>query len=423
MAPSDDPPAAAEAADVLDAVADRIEEEASSGDDEVAAWQAKLGQAHISAQAHAALSESREQLDAAWQRHDPATDAPPTGKLRHVRRAAMVTMRGVTDQQVAFNGTLVVAVDRLTRVVEELATRLEVVDALVERTDEGLARAQAGVATAAVQIDDLAGEVAEVAAAVAGLAERAQVVEAATADQRRLLGATRAREDLVLRAARAPGGTGAAVLADEADAADAALLRRLGAAGRPRPEVLVAWARSLAEIVAEAASGAPVLDLDPDRGEWLDVWAELDVIGRGADADAARAHALVERGHDVVAADPLAHLAATADGSLGAITAAVFADVRPLGDVVAVVDHAVRALRPGGALVLAAAHPGTPADDALWADPRRRPRHPDALVLLALERGFAEAQTVELPEPGDPDAPPRAYALVARAAGGPTASS
>lgn len=436
MPPPDETPTPPDAAEVLDAVADRIEEgdgaEAPAPADEeidgASAWMARLAAAHLTPRGHEALQESRDHLDAAWAAHDPVADAPaPTGRLRQVHQTARDAMEPMSVQQVGYNRELVVAVDRLTRVVEDVATHLEVVDEVDRRAEEGLGRVQAGVATTAVQLDDLAGEVAELAAVVAGLVERVEAVEAATADQRQLLGATRAREDLVLRTVRdaAPAGPSgpAAVLADEADAADAVLLRRLGAAGRPRPEVLVAWARAVAPVVGEAATGAPVLDLDPDRGEWLDVWAELDVVGRGADADPLRAQALVERGHDVVGIDPVAHLAAVADGSVGAVTAAALADVRPLTDLVAVVDQAARVLRPGGALVLAAAHPSTAAGaDALWADPRRRPLHPDALVLLALERGFAEAEVVDLPEPGDPDGDPRAYALVARAAGGAAAS-
>jgi len=203
-------------------------------------------------------------------------------------------------------------------------------------------------------------------------------------------------------------------MADEADAVDATLLRRLAAAGRPDPEVVRGWARVLADAVVGAATAAPVLDLASDRGEWLDVWAELGIEASGVDDVDERVEALRGRGHDVASADPLSHLAERPAGSLGAVTAAVLADVGPLVELVDLVDHAREALRPGGLLVLAAADlaSGSTADPQ-WADPRRRLLHPATLTLLALERGFAEADVVVLPG----DAP--AYALVARTAGGP----
>lgn len=409
----------------IDAVADRAAEAGTDatddgdGDDEVAAWQAKLARAAISPKAQEALTAARHHLDNAWHSSDAGTEDAPAGKLRHAHRVALVGMKHVTSHQVPFNRELVVAIDRLTRVVEELATRLSVVDELEERYDATLRRAQAGVATAGVQIDDLAGELAEALDGLTDATARLAALEAAVADQRQLLGSTRAREDVVLRALRDAPATAPAALAAEADAVDAALVRRLAAAGRPRPEVVVAWARQLEPAVAAAGTGAPVLDLDPDRGEWLDVWAGLDGGATGVESDPARAAALRERGHDVVDGDPVAHLAGLPAGSLGAVTAVALADVRPLAELVAVVDAAGAALRPGGVLVLGFADPGGAATgDVLWADPRRRPLHPALLELLAFERGFAEAEVVPLDAGDGEDDGPQALALVARTAGG-----
>lgn len=421
------PPGPAEAIDAVaaraataEAPADGAEEE----DDEVAAWQAQLAQAAISPRAQEALTAARHHLDNAWHSSDAGTEDAPAGRLRHAHKVALVGMKHVTSHQVPFNRELVVAIDRLTRVVEELATRLSVVDELEERYDATLRRAQAGVATAGVQIDDLAGELAEAVGRLEDLTARLATAEATLADQRQLLGATRAREDLVLRTLRdgvhEAGAGPAEVLASEAGRVGPALLRRLAHAGRPRPEAVVAWARRLEPVVAAAAAGAPVLDLDPDRGEWLDVWAGLDGGAQGVESDPTLAAALRGRGHDVADGDPAAHLAGRPAGSLGAVTALALADVRPLADLVAVVDAAGTALRPGGVLVLGFADPagahgpgaqGEPDGAVLWADPRRRPVHPATLELLALERGFAEAETTPL---GD-----GLLALVARTAGGP----
>jgi hypothetical protein len=270
------------------------------------------------------------------------------------------------------------------------------------------------VATAGVQIDDLAGELAEVLDGLEDATARLAAVEATVADQRQVLGATRAREDVVLRALReAPTGDATRSLGDEAEQVDAALVRRLAAAGRPRPEVVVGWARQLEPVIAAAAAGAPVLDLDPDRGEWLDVWAGLEGTATGVESDPTIAASLRERGHDVAEGDPATQLAERPAGSLGAVTAVALAGVRPLAELVAVVDGASTALRPGGVLVLVVADPAGSPTDVLWADPRRRPLHPATLELLAFERGFAEAEVVTLD--GDDV---RALALVARTAGG-----
>ncbi len=412
--------------------------------DEVQEWQDRVAAAALSPRAHAALTESRDHLNAAWQASDAGTESAPAGKLRHAHKAALVGMRHVTSHQVPFNRELVVAVDRLTRVVEELATRLEVVDEMDDRSATGLRRLQAGVATLGVQLDDGAGELADLAEVVADLADRLGATERALAHQRQVVGSTRAREDLVLRTLRAaaadatpadamstdgepaeadarlaPADRLLAADAREAVAADAALLRRLAAAGHPRSEVVVDWARQLEPVVAAAAAGAPVVDLDSDRGEWLDVWATLDGPARGTESDPAAADLLRERGHQVAVGDPAELLATLPAGSVGAVTSVALADVRPLGELVAVVDASVAALRPGGALVLVAADPAGAPVDILWADLRRRPVHPETLVLLALDRGFAEADVVALTAPdGAAGDGPRAYALVARAPGG-----
>ncbi|HEX7132883.1 MAG TPA: hypothetical protein VF228_09920 [Iamia sp.] len=411
-------------ATAIDAVADRAAEAETEegGADEVAAWKARLAQAAISPRAHDALTAARHHLNNAWESSDAGTEDAPAGRLRHAHKVALVGMKHVTSHQVPFNRELVVAVDRLTRVVEELATRLSVVDELEERYDATLRRAQAGVATAGVQIDDLAGELAEALDGLEDATARLAALEASVADQRQLIGATRAREDVVLRALKEAPASAAETVSRESEQIDTALVRRLAAAGRPRPEVVVAWARQLEPIVAAAAAGAPVLDLEPDRGEWLDVWSGLDGGATGVESDPTLATTLRERGHAVADGHPGVHLGLLPAGSLGAVTAVALADVRPLADLVAVVDGAGAALRPGGVLVLAFADPASAPGDVLWADPRRRPLHPATLELLAFERGFAEAEVVTLDDAGEhaSGAECRALALVARTAGGAT---
>ncbi|HXH56412.1 hypothetical protein [Iamia sp.] len=424
MAAQDEPPTPTETARVVAEVGER----AAAG-----AGAAPAPAPQLSARARAALGETRRHLDTAWHSSDAGTDLPDAARLRSVKKAVLVGLRPVTSHQVPFNRDLVVAIDRLANVVEELAGTVQTVE---ERTDGTLKRVQAGIATVEVGAADLEADAADLAAQVADLAAHAEDlvrrIEGAEADLvelRQAGAATRSREDVVLRAARdAVTAAGAApstalalgLLADEAGRADAHLLRQLAAAGRPDAEVLRRQARVVADAVVAAAAAAPVLDLASDRGEWLDVWDEVGVEASGVEDDPDHVEALRGRGHRVVAEEPVAHVRSAPAGSAGAITAAVLADVVALPDLVDLVDTARAALRPGGVLVLGAAHPnGQGTDDPQWADPRRRPLHPRTLTLLVLERGYAEAEVVAL---GDPDEPgPATYAVVARTAGGPPA--
>lgn len=427
-AQDDDPPTPTETARVLAEVGERAEAAAV-----VAPGPTPRPAPQLSARARAALSEARQHLDTAWHSSDAGTDLPDAARLRSVKKAVLVGLRPVTSHQVPFNRDLVVAIDRLANVVEELAGTVQTVE---ERTDGTLKRVQAGIATVEVGAADLEADAADLAAQVADLTARAEALvrrldaaEVDLVDLRRAGAATRSREDVVLRAARdavtAAGAAGAApstalalgLLADEARRADAHLLRQLAAAGRPDAEVLRRQARVVADAVVAAAAAAPVLDLASDRGEWLDVWAEVGAEASGVEDDPDHVEALRGRGHRVVAEEPVAHVRSAPAGSVGAITAAVLADVVALPALVDLVDGARQALRPGGVLVLGAADPaGQGTDDPQWADPRRRPLHPRTLTLLVLERGYAEAEVVAL---GDPDEPgPAAYAVVARTAGG-----
>ncbi len=360
----------------------------------------------------AEMADARHRVEAAWHTSDSGTEIPESARLRHVKRAMLVGLRPVTSHQVPFNRELLVAVDRLANVVDAVAERVDGAD---ERVDGRLKRVEAGIATVDLAGADADALVADLRARCDVLARRLDAAEADLVEQRRALAAARAREDVVLRAARAAiDEADVDVLAREADIADAALVRRLARVGRPPPDALRAQARAVVDVLAEVAVAAPVVDLASDAGEWLDVWAAGGIAAIGIDDDAETVAALRARGHAAEQADPLTDLEHRGQGSLGGITAAVLADVIALPDLIGLVDAARQALRPGGVLVLAGADPsGRDVDDHRWADPRWRPLDPRTLTLLVLERGWAEAELVAL----DAEAGAR-YVLVARTAGG-----
>ncbi|MGI8940076.1 MAG: hypothetical protein ACR2JF_18040 [Iamia sp.] len=404
----DHPSPAGEAARVVDAVAAQA-----------ANPSARPGPAAAPArspeQSRAELADARQRLETAWHTSDSGTEIPDEARLRPVKRAMMAGLRPVTSHQVPFNRELVVAIDRLANVVEDVQARVDGGDA---RVDDALKRVQAGIATVDVAGADVELEVAALRERLDELTRRLEAAEDDLAAQTRALAAARAREDLVLRTARtAVGDAPLAPLAQDVTVADAALVRRLAAVGRPPADALRAQARGVADVVTDAAA-APVLDLASDAGEWLDVWTERGLSATGVDDQSELVDHLRARGHTVEEADPVTHLADRPAGSLGAVTAAVLADVVPLATLVDLVDAAREALRPGGVLVLAAADPaGQSTGDPQWADPRRRPLHAATLTLLALERGWAEADLVGL----DPAAG-ASYVVVARTAGGPPLS-
>lgn len=391
---------------------------------------------------HVALAEVREHLAAAWHSSEAGAEVPDSARLASVRRAVVAGLRDGTTHQVTSTRSLAIAVDRLARAVEGLITRTDELKAGLEdqhrRAEDragpvnaALARLRAGVATLDVGQADLEVDHAHLLARVDELALLVADAEADLARQRQRVAAATATQDVVRRAARramsssssSTATTTAATtvddaasplggLADEAHLAEVTLLRRLAAVGRPAPDVVRDWARAVSDAVGHAAAAGPVLDLSCDAGEWLDVWAELGLEATGVDDVVERVAAARDRGLAVVAADPLGHLAERQAGSLGAVTAAVLADVVPLASLVELVAMARSGLGPGGVLVLAAADPrGATGGDTQWRDPRRRPVHPELVVALALESGFAEADVVVLP--GDV----AAYAVVARTAG------
>jgi SAM-dependent methyltransferase len=106
-------------------------------------------------------------------------------------------------------------------------------------------------------------------------------------------------------------------------------------------------------------------------------------------AEAARA-----RGADIRDGDPVGHLAGLEESTVGAVTA--FGVVDHLGPeaVVALVDAALVALRPGGVLIVEV--PNVTALDVgaagVWTDPARRPIHPEFLEFLMVARGYAEVE-------------------------------
>jgi hypothetical protein len=163
------------------------------------------------------------------------------------------------------------------------------------------------------------------------------------------------------------------------------------------PAATVRSRRTAYSVVIEAAraGGAtrPVLDLQPSRGEWLDVLREADVPARAVSPNPLVVRQLGERGFDVAPGDPLDALGTAGPGSLGAVTAFRYVERLDPAELARFADLAAAALQPGGALVVETANPAGVAATDFHVDPlARRPVHPAFLRFVVEAAGFVDVE-------------------------------
>lgn len=152
----------------------------------------------------------------------------------------------------------------------------------------------------------------------------------------------------------------------------------------------------LRDVAFLAGSDTPVLDVGCGRGEWLSLLREHDVPSRGVDLNESMVGRCVDAGLDVVLGDAIDVLAVTPAGSLGAVTAFHVVEHLRMADLVAFLEAARRALRPGGVLILETPNPTNLLVGAatFYRDPTHvRPLHPDLLAFLVGELGFVGVDT------------------------------
>ncbi|HZU76734.1 MAG TPA: class I SAM-dependent methyltransferase, partial [Dehalococcoidia bacterium] len=146
-----------------------------------------------------------------------------------------------------------------------------------------------------------------------------------------------------------------------------------------REEIRSRLADYLPDVASLTQSGGVVLDIGPGHGEWLELLREHGVAAYGVDTNERFVALGRERGLDVRHEDAIAHLQGLEPQSLAAVT--VFHVIEHLGfdQAVELVDQCLRALRPGGTLLIETPNPLNLRVGAaeFWIDPTHlRPMHP-----------------------------------------------
>lgn len=136
-----------------------------------------------------------------------------------------------------------------------------------------------------------------------------------------------------------------------------------------------------------ATPAAPLLDLFSGRGEWLEVLRAGGLTGSGVEPDHELAAACHARNLDVLPSEPVPHLCGLPESSLGAVTAFRSVHELPMEQISVLFDGAVRALRPGGVLLIGNSRNGM--------EDKSSPPVPQRVLAFLMElRGLCRVETL-----------------------------
>ncbi len=165
-------------------------------------------------------------------------------------------------------------------------------------------------------------------------------------------------------------------------------------------ETLVRERLAVYEPLARCAGG-PVLDLGCGRGEWLSLLRTWGIPARGVDLEPSMVSACQQQGLSVAREDAISALRACPNHSLSLVSALQLVEHLPFAALEALVQESLRALRPGGFLLME-----TPNAENLlvgahefYTDPtHQRPIPANLLRFLPEHHGFRHVQVLRLHE-------------------------
>jgi SAM-dependent methyltransferase len=155
-------------------------------------------------------------------------------------------------------------------------------------------------------------------------------------------------------------------------------------------------------VIREAGAGrpeAPVLDVGPGRGEWLEVLRENELAAQGVDTNGVMVQRCRDLGLQVFEGDAIEYLRSMKDGSLGAVTGIHVIEHIPFRQLLTLFDEALRVLRPGGVIIFETPNPENVVVGScnFWYDPTHlKPLPPEAVRFMVEARGFVRARVERL---------------------------
>jgi O-antigen chain-terminating methyltransferase len=139
----------------------------------------------------------------------------------------------------------------------------------------------------------------------------------------------------------------------------------------------------------------PILDIGCGRGEFLEVLSESGRDATGVDANPTMVERCRELGLQVEHADAIDYLRRAKSGHYAVITTFHLVEHLPHPRVLALLDEALRALRPGGLLILETPNPQNliVGSSTFYLDPTHlNPIPPAQLRFIVEARGFVNAE-------------------------------
>lgn len=152
----------------------------------------------------------------------------------------------------------------------------------------------------------------------------------------------------------------------------------------------------IADIEARRDLGGPVIDVGCGRGEWLSLMRSRGIEALGIDTNEEAVAACRARDLQAVVADAITYLRELPSDTAIAITGFHIVEHLTPDDQIALVEAALRALKPGGVLILETPNPTNLNVGAasFWSDPTHlRPVNPDYLGFLYSDVGFVGVET------------------------------